>query len=119
MTVIPLVALVLTALVHLVPASVLFRREGVKTLYGSDAMTPELMLLLRHRAAGFAMLAAMSIAALFVEQWRAPVLLFALGSVVSFVILWFRSGVRTPALDRVAYTDLALTPFIAAGLALA
>lgn len=118
MKVLPLVVLVLTALVHVLPASVLFREKAVGQLYGDVPLTPEISLLLRHRAAGFATLAAMAVAALFVEAWRTPVLVFALSSVAFYVLLWLRSGVRTPVLDRVAYVDLALVPCLIAAMVL-
>lgn len=118
MSVIPVVALLVTAGVHAIPASLLFRPHGMENLYGGSSLTPEMVLLLRHRAGGFATLVVMSVVALFVQPWRTPVLIFALGSVALFVVLWWRSDVRTPAMDRVAYADMALLPVIVAGLAL-
>lgn len=116
MTALALVALVLTALIHAVPATALFSARSIERLYGEGEVTPELVLLLRHRAAGFATLSVMAVAALVVVSWRTPVLLFALGSVATFVVLWLRSGVRTPAINRVAYADGVLIPFLIAGL---
>lgn len=119
MSVIPVIALIVTAGVHAVPASMLFRPQGIRKLYGGSSLTPELALLMRHRAAGFATLVVMAVVALFVQAWRSPILIFALSSVTIFVVLWWRSKVRTPALDRVAYADMALIPVVVAGLALA
>lgn len=116
MSAIPVIALLLTAGVHAIPAAMLFRPEGMEKLYGRTSLTPELVLLLRHRAAGFATLVVMAVVTLFVEQWQTPVLIFALSSVSVFVLLWWRSGLRTSALDRVAHADVALVPVLVAGL---
>ena len=45
----------------------------------------------------FATLAVLSVAAVFVSSWQVPVLLFALGSVVTFLVLWMMIGVRSPS----------------------
>jgi hypothetical protein len=79
-------------------------------------MSPETELLLRHRAAMFGVLTVMSIAAIFVESWRTPILLFALGSIAAFIVLWAVSGVRARELKRIALIDIALVPIVVAGL---
>ena len=116
MTLVPVVALPLVAVVHAVPVLGIVGDKGLTRLYGDAQVAPAITLLLRHRAAVFATLAGLSIAAIVVTTWQVPVLLFALGSVVSFVALWLASRERFPAINRVAYVDLALTPIILAGL---
>ncbi len=119
MTLIPVLALVLVALIHALPALGLLGRNSLKRLYGDAEVTPSIALLLRHRAALFATLAILSVVAIFVDTWRVPVLVLASLSVASFVVLWLVSGERSKAINRVAYVDLALTPVILAGLATA
>lgn len=116
MTLVPVVALALVAVIHALPVLGIVGDKGLTRLYGDSQLTSGIALLLRHRAAVFATLAGLSIAAIFVETWQVPVLLFALGSVVSFVALWISTRERSPAINRVAYIDLALTPIILAGL---
>lgn len=119
MTLIPVVALTLVAFVHAVPSLGVLGGRWMKRLYGDAQITPDVALLLRHRAAMFATLTVVSIAAVFVSSWQVPVLLFALGSVVTFLVLWMLSDVRSTAMSRVAYVDLVLVPIIIAGLVFA
>ena len=117
MTLIPALALAMVALIHALPSLGVLGDKNLKRLYGDTPVSPEVALLLRHRAATFATLTAMCVAAIFMSTWHGPVLLFALGSVVFFVALWLVSGVRSQAINRVGYVDLALIPVICAGLA--
>lgn len=116
MTLLPIVALACVAAAHLLPALGIFGSSLFRRIYGSAAMPPETELLLRHRAAMFAVLAAMSIAAIFAESWRTPTLLFALGSITAFIVLWLVSGVRAREVKRVALIDIILVPVVGAGL---
>jgi nitrate reductase NapE component len=43
-------------------------------------------------------------------------LLFALGSIATFIVLWAVSGVRARELKRIALIDIALVPIVVAGL---
>ena len=117
MTLIPALALAVVALVHALPSLGVLDDRNLRRLYGDTPVSPEVALLLRHRAATFATLTAMCVAAIFVTTWQVPVLLFALASVGTFVALWLMSGVRSQAINRVGYVDLALTPVICCGLA--
>lgn len=64
----------------------------------------------------FGVLTVMSIAAIFVESWRTPTLLFALGSITAFIVLWLVSGVRVREVKRVALVNILLVPIVVAGL---
>lgn len=119
MIAIPVVALALVALIHVLPSLGVMGGKGLSRLYGQAQVTGDVALLLRHRAAIFATLTVMSAAAIFATSWQVPVLLFALGSVASFVVLWLISRNRSAAINRVAYVDLALIPVIVAGLVVA
>ena len=116
MTVLPIVALACVAAAHLLPSLGMFGSSLFRRIYGSAAMSPETELLLRHRAAMFGVLTVMSIAAIFVESWRTPTLLFALGSITALIVLWLISGVRGREVKRVALVDILLVPIVVAGL---
>jgi len=116
MTVLPIVALACVAAAHLLPSLGMFGSSLFRRIYGSATMSPETELLLRHRAAMFGVLTVMSIAAIFVESWRTPTLLFALGSITAFIVLWLVSGVRGREVKRVALVDMLLVPVVFAGL---
>lgn len=116
MTLLPIVALACVAAAHLLPSLGMFGSSVFRRIYGSAALSPEAELLLRHRAAMFGVLTVMSIAAIFVESWRTPTLLFALGSITAFIVLWLVSGVRGREVKRVALVDILLVPVVVAGL---
>jgi hypothetical protein len=117
MTLLTLIALALSAVVHALPAVALIGRSHLERAYGVSLEDPGVVLLLRHRAVLFGILAAAAVAALFSEALRTPVLVASLVSVGSYVILWRGQHVRSAKLDRVARVDVVMVVVLGAGLA--
>jgi hypothetical protein len=80
-------ALILTALTQLPPVIGVVGPEALTKLYGINVADPGLMLLLRHRAVMFAIVAVPLLIAVVMPAWRVPALCAALLSVASFIAL--------------------------------
>jgi hypothetical protein len=85
-------ALVIVALIHLLPLAGVAGPERLATLYGVSIEDPNLQLLMRHRAVLFGLLGAFLLVAAFRPQWHAAALVAAAVSVISF--LWLAAGSR-------------------------
>ena len=111
-------ALLLVAALHALPLAGVLGATRLSALYGIDVQDPNLVLLLRHRAVLFGLLAAgLALAAL-----RPPLhgagLAVGLVSVAAFLALALVEGPLNPALAGVVKLDLAaLILLLAAGLA--
>lgn len=108
--------LALAALIHLAPLPGLLGAPMLERLYGLAVDDPGLLLLLRHRALLFGLLAAALLTAVFRRAWRTPVMLAGLLSAGAFLLL-APEGL-SPALRRVVLADgLAVAALAAALLA--
>ena len=110
--------LVVVAVVHALPAVGVLGPARLAQLYGAPAQDAGVVLLLRHRAVLFGLLAAfLAYAALRPELHRLA-LTAGLVSVVSFLALWWlhRDGALGPALAVVARVDLAALALLVVGL---
>jgi len=99
------------ALIHIVPASMLFRPQAIGLLYRIDAIGP-LLALLQHRAALFAIVVLACIWAMIDPASRRLAVAVIATSMLSFLAIYWHAG-SPPALKTIALADLAGLPFLA------
>jgi hypothetical protein len=99
------VLLVVPGVIHLLPLSGVLGAEGLTRLYGLDFSTPDLEILMRHRAVLFGMLGVLLCAAAFKPALRKLALLAGLASVVSFLVLAFSVGGYGEGVARIVTAD--------------
>jgi hypothetical protein len=105
------------AAVHLLPATGVLGRPVLERAYGIVLTSPDLLVLLQHRALLFALLGLASGVAAWQPAWRIPVGVAALVSMAGFVLV---AG-ATPhgvAIQRVVWVDAALLPLLLVAMAL-
>jgi hypothetical protein len=114
---ISVVALILSAVIHVIPLSGTLGRAHLMRLYGLSIDDPALLVLMRHRSILIGLIAALSLWAVFMPELQVAALVVALVSAGSYVALWLsgdRAGGRAGA--RVAYVDIALVAVLAVAL---
>ena len=99
------IGLLLLALIHLTPVSGVLGGAALQRLYGVAADTPELALLLRHRAVLFAVVGGLMVLAIFAPGYRLLALAVGWISLLSFVLLAAQIGPVNDALTRVIKVD--------------
>jgi len=102
------IALLATALVHLLPVLGVLGASQLESLYGISTDDPTIRLLLQHRAVLFGIVAGICSAGALWSPLRLTALVVAAVSTWSFVALWWVVGARSAPIDRVAYIDIAL-----------
>ena len=113
-----LIALALAAvgIVHLVPASGLFGADALARLYGVTIATPDLEILMRHRAVLFGIVGGLLVAAAFMQHLQPVAILAGLTSVASFLWIATTADEYGPAIARVVHVDIAaLAALLVAG----
>jgi hypothetical protein len=112
------IALLLVALIHVLPLSGVLGATRLSALYGLDATEPNLEILLRHRAVLFGLLAAFLAYAAFKPELHRLALTGGLLSVGSYLVLTMLVGSPNAALQTVFRVDIAaLVLLLAAGAA--
>ena len=101
------------ALIHIVPASMLFRPQAIGRLYRIDAIGP-LLALLQHRAALFAIVVLACIWAMVDPASRRLAVAVIATSMLSFLAIYWHAG-SPPAHKTIALADLAGLPFLGIG----
>jgi hypothetical protein len=109
-------ALIVAALIHLLPLPGLAGADALQGLYGLPALDPASELLLRHRALLFGLLGGGLLLALRHPGWRRPLLLATLVADGGFLLLAADAAELNAALQRVAAFDV--VSLFAAGWAL-
>jgi hypothetical protein len=104
-------ALLIVGAIHLLPAWGVLGASALKQLYGVQLPEPNLLLLMRHRALLFGLLAALLLAAAFRPAWQGLALAAAWVSVPGFVLL--APPDLSPSLQRVWWIDVAVLPLLA------
>lgn len=99
------------ALVHLLPATALFRPAVITSLYKLTPQSP-LFALIHHRAALFVIVVVASIWAMVEPGTQKLASITVAISMVSFLTIYWSNG-SPPALRTIALTDLAAAPFLA------
>ena len=108
-------ALVLVAVIHLLPLPGVLGAETLTRLYGIPVEGADLSLLLRHRAMLFGLLGAGMIAAVFLPAWRPAAYVAAFVSVASFLVLAAMEGPTNAAINRVVIADVVALGLLALG----
>lgn len=112
----PVLALLLAGAIHLMPLAGVLGGTALERLYGITVDSPDLALLLRHRAVLFGLLGGFLVAAAFRPAWRLAGLLAGLASVLAFLLLaWLEPG-WGEAIRRVVVADLVALAALLAGL---
>lgn len=112
-------ALVVVAIIHLLPLAGVAGPARLSALYGIPIAEPNLEVLMRHRAVLFGMLGAFLLLAAFRAELQTLALLAGLVSVTSFIVLAAAVGGLNAHLSRVVWADiLALVLLLGAGAAL-
>ncbi len=111
------VVLLLAALVHALPLLGVLGGDQLQKLYAVQTDDPALLLLLRHRAVLFAVLAAVFVYCAMSPSLRSVGLLMVLVCTASFVLLAQLCGdAMNPALKRVFWVDVILVSLSASVL---
>ena len=109
--------LLVPAIIHLLPLSGALGAAALTRLYGLDFSSPDLELLMRHRAVLFGMLGVLLLAAAWRPSLRPVALLAGLGSVLSFLVLAQLVAGYGDAVGRIVLADgVALACLVAAAL---
>ena len=98
-------ALVLVAVIHLLPLPGVLGADTLARLYGIPVEGGDLALLLRHRAVLFGLLGAGLVAAVFLPAWRPAAYVAAFVSVASFLVLAALEAPANAAITRVVIAD--------------
>ena len=99
-------ALLIVAVIHLLPVPGVFGADVLHRLYGLQVENPDMSLLLRHRAVLFGLLGAGMIASVAWPAWRPAAYVAAFVSVVSFLVLAALESPAQPAIHRVVVADV-------------
>lgn len=102
----PMLALLIAGAIHLLPLSGVTGAAALERLYGVAVDSPDLAVLLRHRAVLFGLLGGFLVVAAFRPAWHRAGLLAGLASVLAFLLLaWLEPG-WGEAIRRVVIADL-------------
>lgn len=109
-----LFAYLLAAAINLAPIVGVLSDAMLTQLYGVVIDSPELSLLLRHRAMLFAIVGGLLLAAAFLPRLRTQAGIACLISMLSFLLLFALTGASNESLLRLALIDsIVVTVFIA------
>ena len=110
-------ALLLMALVHLPPLLGVLGVERLAALYGIDVASPDLEILMRHRAVLFGLLGAYQAWAVFRPAHRTVAFVAGIVSLGAFLALVYATPGHNAALARLAAIDTVALVFALVGLA--
>jgi hypothetical protein len=99
------IALCIVSLIHLLPLVGVSGRRALEKAYGIPVESPDLQLLLQHRAVLFGLLGAACLIAAFNAPWRPAVWCAALISTCSFMLLAWLAPSTNSAIARVVWAD--------------
>ena len=99
------VLLVIVGFINFAPVVAAISRVRVEAMYGLQAASPDLEILLRHRAVLFGIVGTIIILSGFVPRLRVTAMACGLASMVSFVVLVLSVPGHGQALRKVALID--------------
>lgn len=99
------VALVLLAIIHLLPLAGVAGNARLAALYGVQVTGPDLEILLRHRAVLFGLLGMFLLTAAWIPSLQVAALVAAAVSIGSFVALATSVGGYNPLIARIVRVD--------------
>jgi hypothetical protein len=98
--------MLVVAAIHLVPITGFFGADRLSTLYGIEVDSPDLEILMRHRAVLFGILGAFFAYAAFVPELQPIAFVAAAASLASFFYLAVAVGNYSPAIRKVVVADV-------------
>lgn len=101
------------ALLHAPPALAARSAKALRGLYGEASVTDHVVILLRHRAAQFALVALLCALAAAWPPARSAALVVAAWSMASFLVVYGLAGAPTGPLRKIAVADAAAAPLLA------
>jgi hypothetical protein len=110
-------ALVVVAIIHLLPLSGVLGGERLSTLYGIPFNEPNLAILMRHRAVLFGLLGLFLLLAAFRPELQLLALAAGFASVLSFLWLAWSTGNYNAQVGRVFTADIVALACLVVGLA--
>ena len=110
------VALLVSAIIHLLPVPGVTGPSVLGRLYGIEVMDANTSILLQHRALLFGMLAILMLLAIGLPKLRMTVLWAGLFSAASFVVVALWVGGYNAAIARVVTADVVVSVLLCAGL---
>lgn len=99
-------ALIVVAIIHLMPLSGVLGSERLGALYGIRVDEPNLAILMRHRAVLFGLLGVFLLYAAFRPDFQPAAIVAGFASVVTFVCLAWSVGGYNAQLGRVVVADI-------------
>ena len=109
------VMMLIIAVIHLIPVMGVLGAARLETLYGISINTPELEILMRHRAVMFGILGAFFVYAAFVPFLQPIAFLAAAATLIPFFYLAFSVGGYGQAINKILVGDaVALVALIVA-----
>lgn len=113
-----IVGLLVGGIVNLLPLPGALGSAGLARLYGIRTDDPDLLIMLRHRSAVFAVIGVLLLAAIVRPELQAAAILAGLASAATFVVIAWQTGRYSSAIRRVVIADVvAVVVLGAAGLA--
>lgn len=97
---------IIVGLINLGPIIGVMGQGALEKLYGISSVSPDVLLLLRHRAILLAIIGALLIGAVFWTSARGTATAAAYVSMMSYVILFVMADVESAALIKVYYVDV-------------
>lgn len=97
----------IVGLINFAPLMGVMGAERLMALYAVDIETPDMLLLMRHRAVLFGIVGGVTLVAAFRHSLRPIAATMAMVSLVSFVMLHAIAGDVNTNLDRVMQIDIA------------
>ena len=97
--------LAIAGLINLLPLAGVLGRPQLKTLYGLDVVSPDLEILLRHRAVLFAIVGVLLLIAIWRSETRLVALVVGAASMASFMIIAMIVSDYGDAVRRVLMAD--------------
>lgn len=111
------IGLAIGGAVHILPLPGILGSSGLARLYDIRTDDPNLLILLRHRSAVFAILGLLLVAAIFRPELQSAAILAGLTSALLFAVIALQTGGYSPALKRVVIADVvAIVALAVAGL---
>lgn len=98
--------LALAGIVNLLPVMGAAGVDWLRSLYGFEITSPDLEILLRHRAVLFGILGLLLLAAVLRPGLRGAVGLAAAASMASFIAIALMVGGYGPAITKIVYADI-------------
>lgn len=107
--------LIVVGAIHLLPGIGALGGPRLTTLYGLPFDSPDIVVLMRHRAVLFALLGALLVIAAFRPSLQPAAFAAGFVSVISFLLLAWTEGPVNAALMRVVKADVAALACLAIG----